>query len=235
MQTYLLRCIAGGFMKFMRLLVLTFSLILIIQGNVSTDAHGSKTLAMANVYGHDLCIPGQKPLVLNNWANSRKFHSSRNTISSAADILSLHEGFSAVPYKCSAGKWTIGYGKQIKVGKIKIISKPLARKWLEDDLIKISEQFDEDIPWWKDLCPARKEVLLNLAYNVGIDRFYEFDTFLHAVKTRQFTYAANQLTKSKHGKSLYKRQVGSRADDLATAMRTGIWDMDPMYKKYAML
>lgn len=66
------------------------------------------------------------------------------------------------------------------------------------------------------LGPTRQDVLINMAYNLGIAGFLKFEKMLQAVKERDYQKAADEMVDS-----IWSGQVGKRADQLAYFMRHG--------------
>jgi len=73
----------------------------------------------------------------------------------------------------------------------------------------------------------RRQVILNMAFNLGVHGLSHFREFLGAVETRRFERAANLMLKTKWakqvgmGKPSRRRPYGGRAWELAEMMRTG--------------
>lgn len=125
--------------------------------------------------------------------------------------LKRHEGFRARPYRCSAGKLTIGYGLNLDGG----ITEKEATALLVMRVNDIEKQF-ADVPWYAKLSPARKSVIINMAYNLGIGGLFGFRLMLDAISSGDYQRAAAEMLDSK-----WARQVGNRARELAQAMETG--------------
>ena len=154
-------------------------------------------------------------------------------ISSVADVLVLHEGFSSNPYRDSNGNWTQGYGRHVGNKKIYKVSKKTAYEWLYEDIRVVIRALDEKVPWWRKLNPARQQVLINMTYNVGPDGIIKFKRFLDAMETRQYTKASKELLYNGSNKTKYWKQVGVRAEQLALATKTGKWDMEALKAYYS--
>lgn len=154
------------------------------------------------------------------------YHKDRVLIESAAKIIAFHEGFSAKPYKCPAGYWTQGFGRGIKDPSAPTISRKQAHYWLKEDIAKIIEKLDTNLPWWRKLNTARQEVLINLTYNVGESGIYKFKRFLSFLERGAYTKASKEILYSKNGKSKYWSQVGHRATHLAHVTQYGKWNID---------
>lgn len=130
--------------------------------------------------------------------------------------LSIDEGRRNKLYKDSANppKLTIGVGRNIE------------DRGLRDDEIDLmlSNDINEAVVIARSLCTTfdklgdvRQEVLVNMAFNMGSPRLSGFKMMLAAVAASDYQEAANQMENS-----AWYRQVGARAERLATAMRTGI-------------
>lgn len=154
--------------------------------------------------------------------------SHRRLVRTTAEIIKVHEGFSATPYKCTSGKWTIGYGKalsSIKKGTKQVTEKQ-AYLWLLSDVENIIETLNKDFPWWRSMDVPRKQAMINLVYNVGTAGIYKFKNYLAAVEQGDYKTAAKEILYSGDRKTKYWRQVGNRAVHLAHAMKYGTWFND---------
>lgn len=124
------------------------------------------------------------------------------------------EGFRSHPYQDTAGKLTIGYGRNLDSVGLSILE---AEVLLDHDLANAEQEcikaFD---PWFRDLNDARQRVIVEMTLNLGLSRLFGFGRMLNAVKGRHFAAAADEMLKSK-----WATQVGARAVRLAEAMRTG--------------
>lgn len=124
------------------------------------------------------------------------------------EMIKRHEGFRQYPYKCTAGKLTIGYGRNLDdVG----ISREEAEYLLEMDLDKHTEELDKVITW--AVPPDVYAVLVDMHYNLGHERFMQFKNMLAALKKLDFKGAAKEMLDSK-----WAKQVPNRAAELANIM-----------------
>jgi lysozyme len=127
--------------------------------------------------------------------------------------LARDEGLRLKPYRCTAGKLTIGYGRNLDdVG----ITKDEAEYLLRMDIARAMVDLDRYLPWWRDLDEIRQRVMVNLAFNLGMQGLLGFKRTLRHVKAGEYLEAAQALLDSK-----YAKQVGPRAIRLATMMRDG--------------
>lgn len=131
---------------------------------------------------------------------------------SLTEQLILHEGLRQNPYYCTAGKLTIGVGRNLEaVG----ISKSEAMFMLENDIIRVMSELDEHLPWWRDLSQVRRHVLVDMAFNLGIFGLMKFQNALKAMQEERWADAAVEMLDSR-----WAQQVGNRAKTLANMMET---------------
>lgn len=135
------------------------------------------------------------------------------------EILKKNEGLRLTPYKCSAGKLTIGYGHATKevVPGLKW-TKAHAEHVLLNDTRNAAADLDWHLPWWRGLNDARQEALCDMCFNLGIKRLQGFKKMLAALQQRQWEEAAKQCLDSR-----YARQVGKRAERNAHVFEHGEW------------
>jgi len=129
------------------------------------------------------------------------------------EMLKRHEGFRSKPYRCSAGKLTIGFGRNLQdVG----ISKQEATYLLLQDIEKATEDAKSLFPNFDSFTPNRQNALINMIFNLGINRFKLFKNTIKAIKIGDWTSAA------KHAKqSRWHNQVGIRAIEIEDLLREG--------------
>ena len=126
--------------------------------------------------------------------------------------LVLHEGLKLNPYRCPAGKLTIGVGRNLED---KGISMAEALFLLRNDVEEVRTQL-ERYPWYTQLDPVRQKVLIDMAFNLGIGGLMQFRKMLAALEAGDYGKTADEMLDSK-----WARQVGKRAQRLAEMMRTG--------------
>lgn len=132
-----------------------------------------------------------------------------------SDQLIRDESIRLRPYKDSVGKLTIGVGRNLDdVG----ISESEADFMLANDISAVTAQLSSNLPWTEGLDDARRGVLLNMAFNMGIHGLLGFKNMMAAVQVGKYTEAANEMLDSK-----WATQVGARAHRLAQQMETGVW------------
>lgn len=130
----------------------------------------------------------------------------------AAELIKKHEGLRLKPYKCSAGKLTIGYGRNIEDNGITLSE---AEQMLNND---IQNCYAECIKFkfWNKIGEARQAVLLDMCYNLGIVRLKQFKKMLAALEVGHYKTAAKEMLDS-----TWARQVKTRATELSNIMIKG--------------
>ena len=125
-----------------------------------------------------------------------------------------HEGLKLKPYRCPAGKLTIGVGRNLDSNGI---SQKEAFVLLENDILRCESEILEQIPdIYSGLNETRKTVLLNMCFNLGISGLLGFKNTLAFIGAGDFERAANNMLASK-----WAKQVGRRAIELSELMRKG--------------
>lgn len=130
------------------------------------------------------------------------------------ELLKKHEGYRRHPYLCTAGKWTVGYGRNLAaVG----VSEEEATYLLERDVLwAITHLRGES--YWLDLNDVRQAVLINMVFNLGWAGFNKFRRMIARIKDKDYTGAAAEMLASG-----WAAQVKGRATELAKMMETGQW------------
>jgi lysozyme len=130
--------------------------------------------------------------------------------------LKKHEGLRLKPYTDTAGKITIGIGRNLSDNGITLEE---AELFLQRDAcdavlsarLIFGDRFDQ-------LSDPRKVVISDMIFNLGVTRFQQFTKLIRAVSVGDYPTAANEMLGS-----LWAKQVGERAKELASMMRTGEW------------
>ena len=125
------------------------------------------------------------------------------------------EGLRLKPYKCTAGKLTIGYGRNLEdVG----ISQAEADMMFERDFAMAESEVKKLLRVngidWECLIEQRFYVLTDMMFNMGYDRLSKFKKMLYALKKGLYEDVANEMLDS-----VWAKQVGNRATQLAALMR----------------
>jgi lysozyme len=130
--------------------------------------------------------------------------------------LRRHEGFRTHAYKCSEGKITIGYGRNIDEDGGPGISKAEAEFLLANDVATYEASVKARIPLYADLDPVRQDILVNMAFNMGVDGLMKFRKMLKAIAQQDWEKAGREMLDSR-----WARQVGYRSEELSLQMVTG--------------
>lgn len=127
--------------------------------------------------------------------------------------LERHEGLRPHPYKCTAGKLTIGIGRNLID---KGISPAEARIMLNHDIDEFWRKLSRELTLVNGMDDARQNVMLNMAFNMGVHGLLTFEKMINCLSVRDYHGAANEMLDSK-----WAKQVGDRAEQLAKQMLTG--------------
>jgi len=139
-------------------------------------------------------------------------------ITNLTDLLVLHEGYRQFPYRCTAGKLTIGIGFNLDDTGL---FKDEAEAVLQLRLARMGRELAAKLPWLTNLDPVRQAVLLDMAYNLGVPGLLKFKNTLADVQAGRYKDASLKMMAS-----LWARQVGRRAERLANMMKTGQWPQE---------
>ena len=111
-----------------------------------------------------------------------------------------HEGLRLKSYRCTAGRLTIGIGRNLDDCGI---SQSEAYVMLINDIMNCEKQLQSKIPdIYNGLDEVRKSVLLNMCFNLGINGLLGFKNTLAFVKVGDWERAANNMLVSKWAKQV---------------------------------
>lgn len=123
------------------------------------------------------------------------------------------EGFEPNMYRCSSGKMSIGYGLNLEAGITEEEATALLSMRVAGLRARCSLTF---APFWESLSDNRQDVLVNMAYNIGLRGVLGFRKMLLAITHRNFKRAAEEMLDSK-----WATQVKGRAEELSNIMLEG--------------
>ena len=129
------------------------------------------------------------------------------------DILKRHEGFKSSVYKCTAGLYTIGFGRMVDSSLSGGITLEEAEFLLKNDIGKCEKILFNKLDFYKDLSENRQIVLLDMYFNLG-NRLFKFVNTLEHIKNKNFEEASKEMLSSK-----WANQVGQRAVTLSKIMK----------------
>lgn len=127
--------------------------------------------------------------------------------------LEIDEGRRKKLYRCTAGKWTIGVGRNLEDRGLRDDEIDLM---LKNDVAESTGECRRLFRMFDALNAVRQEVLVNMMLNLGFTRLAGFKKMHAALAEGNWAEASRQMLDSK-----WATDVGSRADRLAKAMRTG--------------
>lgn len=144
-------------------------------------------------------------------------------MNSVRSLIELHEGRVPYAYQDSLGFWTIGVGHLIDRRRGGRLPDHIIDALLDYDIEKHRDELFAAQPWVRDLDPVRQAVMIDMAFNLGLepfdgDGFKDWPITLKAIRERRWDDAAKAMLASK-----WATQVGARAVRLADMMRTGQW------------
>lgn len=128
------------------------------------------------------------------------------------------EGEKLFAYQDHMGYWTIGVGILIDKRKGGGITQQESDYLLNNRVKAKESELDKRIPWWRKLDPARQGVLLNMAFQMGVEGLMGFTNTLEMIRTGDYVGASSGMLKS-----LWAKQTPERAQRLANQMKTGTW------------
>lgn len=127
------------------------------------------------------------------------------------DLLKKHEGIKLKPYKDSLGILTIGIGRNLDdVG----ISMAEANTMLYTDVSVAVQECMKEFSWWRPLSEVRQTVIVDMVFNMGIEKFKTFHNTIAALSIGDFNRASEQMLDS-----VWAKQVGDRAVELSYMMK----------------
>ena len=129
------------------------------------------------------------------------------------ETIKRHEGFRHKPYHCSAGKLTIGYGRNLEdVG----ISRCEATLLMLEDIDRATYDVKSVFLNFDLFSINRQNALINMVFNLGIRRFLSFKKMICAIKKEDWEEASRQARHSK-----WYGQVGVRSREVMKLIKEG--------------
>ena len=141
-------------------------------------------------------------------------------------LLIKHEGMRLLPYKCTAGKWTWGVGRNFENNPLTSkeqlfllnngITEKTAMYLLQNDIKRVEAELKVLVPSFLFQSHARQMVLIDMCFQLGVWRFGQFKKMLAAIEDDDHAEVAIQMKDSR-----WARQVPNRAHELCE-----MWIMD---------
>lgn len=121
------------------------------------------------------------------------------------------EALSTKVYTDTTGHLTVGWGRNLENG----ISVDEAELMFQNDFKRVMNEL-LTCGWFTMQPPGVKDALINMNFNLGIDKLEGFKKMIIALKAKDYTTAAAEALDS-----LWAKQVHSRATDIALMIREG--------------
>jgi len=138
-----------------------------------------------------------------------------------------YEGLSLKPYLCPSKKLTIGYGRNLQYNGITLQE---AEQMLERDLLNIKLELEDSIKFFHKIDHVRQNVLIEMAYNMGISNLLEFKNTLNFMQKADFVSASLEMLNSKWHRDFLdldmkdgKRTKVLRSEYLSQIMKEGVY------------
>ena len=127
--------------------------------------------------------------------------------------LKFDEGQILTLYKCSAGKNTIGVGRNLDD---RGITEDESSYLLSNDIDISIDELEKTFSWFGELSDARQRVLINMHFNLGLTQLLGFKKFLAAMEAGEWETAGEEMLDSR-----WAKQVGDRSIRLQTLLLEG--------------
>ena len=136
-------------------------------------------------------------------------------------MLRLHEGEVKtngrhLAYRCPAGMWTIGIGRNIDVNGGIGLSEDEVNYLLTNDVNRVIKELGAAFPWFSDLDEVRRDALIDICFNIGLPRLQGFQKALTAMAEGNYEAASTEFLNSR-----WAEQVGKRSQHIADMIKTG--------------
>ena len=120
------------------------------------------------------------------------------------------ESLELKPYKCSAGKLTIGVGRNLED---RGISKGEAMFMLRNDIIAVASELAEKSNIFRTAPIEVRMILIDMGFNMGVPRLLQFKKTFQYIKEGDFKSASVEMLDSQ-----WAGQVPARANGLSELM-----------------
>ncbi len=131
------------------------------------------------------------------------------------ELIKSHEGLSLALYRCSAGRLTIGFGRNIEDNGIR---EDEAELMLANDIRECRVQLTRAYSWFNGLDEVRQAACIDLLFNLGPMRLSGFAKFLAAMARSDWPRAAAELRDSR-----WFTQVARRGPRVVSMIERGEW------------
>ena len=131
-------------------------------------------------------------------------------------MIKLHEGVKSHAYQCTAGKWTIGVGRNIDEEGGLGLSEEEINVLLINDVERVKNELTAAYFWFPALDEVRQAAMIDMCFNLGLSRLRGFVKAIEAMSRQQYDKAADEFLDSR-----WASQVGQRAIRVTDMIRTG--------------
>lgn len=118
-----------------------------------------------------------------------------------------NEGFKDKIYTCSEGYLTIGYGWNLEKTPMPIEVAELMLKHILKGVIRELLGYK----WFLDMDDKKKEVVVDMAYQMGVAGVLKFKRMIAAVEGGDYQKAADELMDSVYAKQTHNRAIQNEA------------------------
>lgn len=108
-------------------------------------------------------------------------------------LLEQDEGFRQFPYRDTKGILTIGFGFNLESDGL---PRQIAEIWLDFKLNAIESELNASLPLYAHLDDVRRIVLLNIAFNCGVEGLMGFRHMIAALQNNDFLTASKEILNS---------------------------------------
>lgn len=140
------------------------------------------------------------------------------TVKDSYSQLKRDEGEKLYAYQDHLGFWTIGIGTLIDKRKGGGLLPEESAFIFNNRLNLINNELGLRLPWIGRLDPARRGVLVNMAFQMGISGLLAFKNTLAMIEAGKYQDAAKAMLQSK-----WAGQTPARAQRLSNQMASGYW------------
>ena len=131
------------------------------------------------------------------------------------DMLARQEGKRNFAYECTAGKISIGIGRNLED---RGLSDNEIMFLLNNDIEISQRELSKTFDWFSSLNQARQDALVSMHFNIGLSSLLKFTNTLQYLSEGNFQQASEEMLNSK-----WASQVGNRAIELSEMIRTGLY------------
>ena len=105
-------------------------------------------------------------------------------------MLIRHEGLRLKPYRDAKRKLTIGVGRNLDDAGI---TRAEALMLLDNDIATVRRDVTRAFPWFPGLDPVRKDVVLDMVFNLGLPGFRRFNKTIASIRAGDWENAAREM------------------------------------------